>query len=336
MLDCWTSDAPVTLFGVSDIGVTPRQLKVSRGTSDKVFRGFILAGALFSLIVLGLISGFLMYRGFGIFKDFGLSFFTSSKWEAAADDGSAPAHFGVAAMLVGSFVVSVIAVVIAVPFAMAVSLFLEYYAPYSLRYVLTTILDLVASIPSVIWGIWGYTILMPHAVGWSKTLNHWLGWFPLFDVPAPIFERSPFIAGMLLAMMILPIVTSVAREVYSQAPRDQIDAAYGLGSSKWGAMRTVVLPFGKSGLIGGTMLGLGRALGETVAVYLVLNLVFKVNFHILASVGGNVASLIASRFGEASPYELKALMAAGLVLFFMTLIVNFIATTIVNRSKVPS
>ena len=141
---------------------------------------------------------------------------------------------------------------------------------------------------------------------------------------------------MLLAMMILPIVTSVAREVYSQAPRDQIDAAYGLGSSKWGAMRTVVLPFGKSGLIGGTMLGLGRALGETVAVYLVLNLVFKVNFHILASVGGNVASLIASRFGEASPYELKALMAAGLVLFFMTLIVNFIATTIVNRSKVPS
>ena len=174
---------------------------------------------------------------------------------------------------------------------------------------------------------------MPHAVGWSRTINAWFGWIPLFKVPLPIFERSPFIAGLLLAMMILPIITSVAREVYSQAPRDQIDAAYGLGASKWGAIRTVVLPFGRSGLVGGTMLGLGRALGETIAVYLVLNLVFKVNFHILASVGGNVASLIASRFGEAGPYELKALMAAGLVLFMLTLVVNLIATSIVNRSR---
>lgn len=317
---------------MSVVDPAPRILKVSRGTSDKVFRGVILAGALFSLVVLGLISGFLLYRGFEVFKDFGFSFFTSSKWEAAADDGSIPASYGVAAMLVGTVVISVIAVVIAVPFAMSVALFLEYYVSPRIKTVLVSILDLVASIPSVIWGIWGYTILMPHAVGWSKSLNHWFGWFPLFKVPAPIFERSPFIAGLLLAMMILPIITSVAREVYSQAPRDQIDAAFGLGSSKWGAMRAVVLPFGRGGLVGGTMLGLGRALGETVAVYLVLNLVFKVNFQILASVGGNVASLIATRFGEATPYELKALMAAGLVLFLLTLIVNFVATAIVARS----
>ena len=311
----------------------PRELTVSHGFTDRVFRGIILSGALFSLVVLALISGFLLYRGFGVFKDFGWSFFTSSRWEAAADDGSAPASFGVAAMLIGSVVIATIAVVLAVPFAMAVALFLEYYAPQRLKRVLVSVLDLVASVPSVIWGIWGYTVLMPHAVGWSKTLNDWLGWIPLFKVPAPIFERSPFIAGMLLAMMILPIITSVTREVYGQAPKDQIDAAYGLGATKWGALRAVVLPFGRSGVVGGTMLGLGRALGETIAVYLVLNLVFKVNFNILASVGGNVASLIASRFGEATPYELKALMAAGLVLFLLTLSVNFLATSVVNRSK---
>jgi phosphate transport system permease protein len=133
--------------------------------------------------------------------------------------------------------------------------------------------------------------------------------------------------------MIVPIITSVAREVYSQAPRELIDAASALGGTRWGALRDVVLPFGRSGLVGGTMLGLGRALGETVAVYLTLNLVFEVNFKILASAGGNVASLIATKFGEATDYELKALMAAGLVLFLVTLLVNFGATMIVNKSR---
>ena len=151
--------------------------------------------------------------------------------------------------------------------------------------------------------------------------------------PSGIFGRSPFLAGLLLALMIVPIITSVAREVYSQAPRDLIDAASALGGTRWGALRAVVLPFGRSGLVGGTMLGLGRAMGETVAVYLTLNLVFEVNFKILASAGGNVASLIATKFGEATEYELKALMASGLVLFLVTLLVNFGATMIVNKSR---
>ena len=290
------------------------------------------AGGLTSLVVLGLIAAFLLFRGFEVFRDFGLSFVTGSVWDAGSGDGTVPAVFGVAAMLVGTLVVSVIALVVALPFAVATALFLEFYAPLFLRRLLVSVLDLVAAIPSVVYGIWGYTILMPHAVGWARSLNGWLGWFPLFGVPAPIFERSPFIAGLLLALMILPITTSVTREVYSQAPRDQIDAAYGLGATKWGAIRAVVLPFGRGGLVGGAMLGLGRALGETIAVYLVLNLVFKVNLQVLASAGGNVASLIATRFGEAGPYELKALMAAGLVLFLLTLGVNMAASAIVARS----
>lgn len=310
-----------------------RTIVVARGRADRIFRGLVSFGACMSLIILALIGGFLLYRGFQIFADFGFKFLTSAKWDAGSGDGEVPASFGVAAMLVGSFVVALIALVVAVPFAVVSALFIEYYAPRQVRTVLVSILDLVAAIPSVVYGIWGYTVLMPHAMGWSKTLNSWFDWIPLFKVPLPIFERSPFIAGVLLSMMILPIITSVAREVYSQAPQDQIDAAYGLGATRWGAMRTVVIPFGRSGLVGGAMLGLGRALGETVAVYLVLNLVFKVNFQILASAGGSVASLIATRFGEASPYELKALMAAGLVLFLLTLAVNAVASTIISRSK---
>jgi phosphate transport system permease protein len=310
-----------------------REIVIRRGRADTVFRGVIAAGAMLSLLLLALIAGFLLFRGFEIFKDFGFSFLTGSLWDAGSGDASAPAKFGIAAMLVGSIVTAVIALVVAVPFAIAVSLFLEYYAPQFIRKPLTAVLDLVAAIPSVIYGIWGYTILMPKASGWAKSLNSWFDWIWIFKVPAPIFDRSPFIAGLLLALMVLPITTSVAREVYSQAPRDQIDAAYGLGGTKWGAIRIVVMPFGRSGLVGGAMLGLGRALGETVAVYLVLNLVFKVNFQILASAGGNVASLIATRFGEATPYELKALMAAGLVLFLVTLAVNATATYIVSKSR---
>lgn len=313
--------------------VAPREVSVHRGAADRVFRGFVLTGALLSLVVLGLIAAFLLFRGFEIFRDFGFSFITTSTWDAGSGDGATPAVFGVAAMLVGTIVVSFIALSVALPFAVGVALFLEFYVPSFLKRTLVSILDLVAAIPSVVYGIWGYTVLMPHAVGWSRTLNDWLGWFPLFSVPAPIYERSPFIAGLLLALMILPITTSVAREVYGQAPRDQIDAAFGLGATKWGAIRTVVLPFGRGGLVGGAMLGLGRALGETIAVYLVLNLVFKVNIHVLSSAGGNVASLIATRFGEAGPYELKALMAAGLVLFILTLVVNMVASAIVNRAR---
>jgi phosphate transport system permease protein len=132
--------------------------------------------------------------------------------------------------------------------------------------------------------------------------------------------------------MIVPIITSVSREVYSRTPRELVDSCYALGGTRWGAIRAVVLPFGRSGVVGGAMLGLGRALGETVAVYLLLNLVFKYNFNILESEGGNIASLIATKFGEATPYELKALLAAGFVLFLLTLSVNMVATSVVQRT----
>ena len=300
---------------------------------DKVFQNLVTLGAFFSMVVLAAIGGFLLYRGFEIFKDFGFSFITSSKWDIGNPEDTSTAILGIGAMLVGSVITAIIAVVISVPFAVATALLIEFYVPGWIKTILVSTLDLVAALPSVVFGIWGYAVLLPLVEDWSVTIEHYLGWIPIFNVPSEIFGRSPFLAGLLLGLMIVPIITSVAREVYSQAPRDLIDAASALGGTRWGALRAVVLPFGRSGLVGGTMLGLGRAMGETVAVYLTLNLVFEINFKILASAGGNVASLIATKFGEATAYELKALMASGLVLFLVTLLVNFGATMIVNKSR---
>lgn len=325
----------MTISAVNTELVTPDRRKlVSRFTLiDRVFRGIMTAGALFSLVALALIAAFLLYRGFEIFRDFGFSFITGEKWDIGNPEDTSTAVLGIGAMLTGSIITAVIAILVAVPFAIATALFITYYAPKRLQVILTAVLDLVAAIPSVIFGIWGYAVLLPMVEDWSAPLERWFGFIPVFDVPSKIFGRSPFLAGLLLALMIIPIVTSVAREVYGQAPRDLVDASYALGGTRWGAIRNVVLPFGRSGLVGGAMLGLGRALGETVAVYLTLNLVFDINFRVLAAAGGNVASLIATKFGEATAYELKGLMAAGLVLFLVTLAVNFVATIIVNRSR---
>jgi phosphate transport system permease protein len=167
---------------------------------------------------------------------------------------------------------------------------------------------------------------------WAKLLNKWLGWIYIFDVPEPIFQRSPFIAGIVLSVMIIPIITSVSREVFSQTPLERVQAAYALGATKWGMIRAVVLPCGAGGGVGGSMLALGRAFGETVAVFSVLNIVYRTNFQILYTQGGNVASMIIQRFGDAGATEISALIAAGLVLFLLTLLVNFFANYIVTKT----
>jgi phosphate transport system permease protein len=211
-------------------------------------------------------------------------------------------------------------------------LYLTFYAPTKVKNGLVTLIDLMASFPSILFGMWGYFVLMPSAEYWAKLLNKYLGWIPVFDVQAPLFTRSPFIAGLVLATMIIPIVTSVSREVFSQTPLDRIQAAYALGANKWSVIKTVVLPFGANGVVGGSMLGLGRALGETVAVFTVLNIVYAPNFQVLFGSGGNVASHIIAYWSDATEYETGALLGAGFVLFLMTLLVNFSADFIVNRA----
>lgn len=300
--------------------------------ADKVFRGIVTAGALTSLILLGLIAAFLIFRSADTFRTFGFDFITGAEWFSAGDGFEADNVFSIGPMIVGSIVVALIAMSMAIPLAIGGALYIEFYAPRSIYRVLVSLLDLAAAIPSLIFGLWGIEVFTSIGVRWSTFLSDRLGFIPIFSVDFVNFGRSPFVAGCVLAALVVPITTSVAREVYSRTPRDLVDTCYALGGTKWGAIRTVVMPYGRSGVIAGAMLGLGRALGETVAIYLMLNLVFKYSYQILDSAGGNVASMIALKFGEATTKEISALIAAGLVLFIITLIVNMIASSIVQRT----
>lgn len=313
----------------------PRLITTKPRKSDRVFRGIVTAGGFSSLLILGLIAIFLGFRGFEVLRTEGFRFITSSDWSISTDDAGnvLESHFGLAAMLVGTILCALTAVVIAVPISIGTSLFLNFYAPNLLKRILTTLIDLMAAFPSILFGIWGFLVLMPSAEYWAKLIHKYFGFIPLFEIKPYVVTRSPFVAGVVLAIMIIPIITSISREIYSQAPLDRIQAAYALGATKWAMIRAVVLPHGRNGVVGGAMLGLGRAMGETVAVFTVLNIVFQINWHILLGAGGNVASLIILKFGDASPYEIRALMAAGLVLFVLTLLVNAIADFIVRHTS---
>jgi len=312
----------------------PREIVTEPRRSDKIFRGVVTGGGLSSLAILGLIAIFLGYRGFEVLRQEGIGFITHSDWSISTDDAGnvLDSHFGLAAMLVGTILCSLIAVVIAVPISVFSALFLNFYAPGWLKKILITIIDMMAAFPSILFGIWGFLVLMPSVEYWAKLLHRYLGFIPIFDMQVPVYTRSPFVAGVVLSIMIIPIITSVSREIFSQAPLDRIQAAYALGATRWAMIKAVVIPHGRSGVIGGAMLGLGRAMGETVAVFTVLNIVFQVNWQMLLGAGGNVASLIILKFGDASPYEIKALMAAGLILFLLTLVVNGIANVIVKTT----
>lgn len=312
----------------------PREITTQPRLSDRIFRRVVTGGGLSSLVVLGLITLFLGYRGFEIIWNEGFSFITSSEWTVTYDESAnvVDSDFGLAAMLVGTILCAFVAVIVALPVSVAMALFLNFYSPQWLKKFLTAAIDMMAAFPSILFGIWGFLVLMPSAEYWAKLLNKYLGFIPIFETNPYIFTRSPFIAGIVLAIMIIPIITSISGEVFSQTPLDRIQAAYALGATRWAMIKAVVIPYGRSGVIGGAMLGLGRAMGETVAVYTVLNIVFQINWHVLLGAGGNVASLIILRFGEANLYEIKALMAAGLVLFMLTLLVNGLATVLVRKA----
>jgi phosphate transport system permease protein len=311
----------------------PRELTTQPRRSDQVFRAIVTLGGMASLVILGLIAIFLSIKGLHILQEEKFGFITKSNWEVITDESGnvIQKNFGIAAMLIGTFLCALIAVIVGVPISVLSALYLTFYAKGRVKSFLISLVDLMAAFPSLLYGFWGFFIFMSSAEYWAKWLNKYFGFIPFFDVPAPIFERSPFIAGLVLAIMIIPIVTSISREVFSQTPLDRIQAAYALGASKFAMIKAVVIPYGRGGVIGGAMLGLGRAMGETVAVYTVLNVVYQINWQILFGAGGNVASLILLKFGEAGPYEVDALMAAGLILFLLTLIVNAVADLLVSK-----
>ena len=324
----------MTLLGNRSADIpAPRVITTQPRRSDQIFRAVVTVGGMTSLVILGLIALFLSLKGISVLQVEKLAFITESKWEVLQDaEGKvAESTFGLGAMLIGTFLSAFIAVIVGVPIAVLSALYLTFYARGPVKRLLISLIDLMAAFPSLLFGFWGFIVLMGSAEYWAKLLNKYLGFIPIFDVPAPIFERSPFIAGLVLAIMIIPIVTAISREIFDQTPLDRVQAAYALGASKLAMIRAVVIPYGRGGVVGGAMLGLGRAMGETVAVYTVLNVVYQINWQVLFGAGGNVASLILLKFGEAGPDEVNALMAAGLVLFLLTLTVNAISDVLINK-----
>ena len=314
-----------------------REITTKVDRPDLIFRGIIRTSGIAVLTVMSLIGVFLAYRAAKALDVAGWSFVTEQAWEP--DSGK----FGVAAIIVGTVLIAVVAICIAVPLAIAVALYISEYAPRRLQSTFVSLVDLMAAVPSIVYGLWGLFFLQSNVTGVARWISTYFGWIPLLSVegadptdplsPSTVYTSSTFIAGIVVALMVAPIICSVMREVFSQAPSGEREGAYALGSTKWGMIRTVVLPFGKGGMIGGTMLGLGRALGETIAVYLIISPVFIIQPRILESGTSSVASLIALRYGEATNFGTSALMAAGLALFLMTLVVNFIASSVVARSR---
>jgi len=297
---------------------------------DRVFNRIITGAAFTSLVVLAGIAVFLGLQAIPAFETQGIAFLTTTDWDINTD----PPTAGIWGMLYGSVLLAVIGLAIGVPASILLSIFIVFLAPERIAKILTNLIDLMAAIPSVILGLWAFYILNPPADEWQQLLNQYLGWFPLFQNDSGNFLGTPFIAGFVLAIMMIPIVTSVTREVLGRTPPDLINAAESLGCSLWTMLRYVALPYGRGGIIGGVMLGLGRALGETIAVFFVLKVVFETNWYkIIESGGGSVATLIVGRFGEVTgPFELQLLLAAGFFLFLGTLAVNIIANLIVNRT----
>jgi phosphate transport system permease protein len=307
------------------------QKRAARGATrpgDRIFLGLSRGSGILLLAIMAAIAIFLTYRAsLAIGKD-DANFLTTFEWNT----GLVPPKFGIAVLAFGTVVSSVIAMVIAVPIAVAIALFLTHYAPRRLSGPIAYVIDLLAAVPSIVYGLWGALILVPHMTGLFGWLDEYLGWTGIFSWQGGA-PRSMLTVGILLAIMILPIITNVSREVFRQAPRMIEEAALALGATRWEVIRMAVLPFGRSGVISASMLGLGRALGETMAVATVLSPTFDIQTSLLDPGGGTFAQNIASKFSEASELGRDALIASGLVLFVITLLVNGAARMIIARRK---
>ncbi|MDN5931683.1 MAG: phosphate ABC transporter permease subunit PstC [Pseudonocardia sp.] len=237
-------------------------------------------------------------------------------------------------LLYGTLLAATLALLVATPLAVAVALYVSHYAPRRLAQGLGYLVDLLAAVPSIIFGLWGLAVLAPLSVPPTRWLEDNLGFIPLFAGPASAIGRTMLVAALVLAVMILPIITAVAREVFLQTPKLHEEAALALGATHWEMVRMAVLPFGRSGIVSGAMLGLGRALGETMAITIVLSVSGGVTLNLISD--GNPATIaanIALEFPESTGLDVNTLIATGLVLFVVTLLVNVLARYVINRRR---
>lgn len=299
---------------------TAKSVPQQRG--DVVFRTLVTAAGITIVATLGAVATFLVFESLPAL-------------DPNAEIGNAPDGFiaYVVPLVFGTLLAAIMALLFATPLAIGIGLFISHYAPRRIAAALGYVVDLLAAIPSVVYGLWGIQVLAPAVQPTYQWLNEQLGWLPFFVGPVSGTGRTILTVSFVLAIMILPIMSALAREIFLQTPTLQEEAALALGATRWEMIRLAVLPFARSGLLSSAMLGLGRALGETMAVAMVLSPAAVITFALITpSNPSTIASTIALDFPEAAGLDVNALVAAGLVLFVITMIVNSIARGIITRN----
>ncbi len=301
----------------------------SRSNLEKnLDRGFRIATAGFAIaigLILIAIATVVFISALPAIQEFGLGFIVNSAWNPVEGREA----YGALPMIYGTLVSSLIALIIAVPLGLGTAIFLsEDFIPLPIRTLSVFLVELLAAIPSVVYGLWGIFVLIPFLKGIGKWLYAHLGWIPLFGTEPVGPGMLP--AGVILAIMVLPIITAIARDSLAALPPQLRQASLGLGASRWGTIFRVLIPAAFSGIVGGIMLALGRAMGETMAATMIIGNSNQLNISILAP-ANTIASLLANQFAEAQGLQVSALMYAAFVLIILTLVVNVLAQMIVNR-----
>lgn len=318
--------APVTVGG--EVEEVPAPIRRPRTPADKAFRVLLVLCASSVLVVIVGIVYFLLAQAGAAWEYEGLGMLTSDAWVPRG----IPPSFGFLGPLVGSLTIALVALLVAVPISIATSLAINEYAPRRVRRGLTALVDLLAALPSIVFGLWGLLFLndaIYDTTGWLATHADFV---PVFRVEGENLGQSLFLCGLVVGIMVIPIITSISREIMAQTPRDACEAALALGGTRWGMITDVILPFGRNGIVGATLLGFGRAMGETIAVSLILLGNERLWTQILQPGGGSISALIVKEYAGSSELTQSALTVAGLTLFAIALAVNFAARMIVLRN----
>jgi phosphate transport system permease protein len=316
-------------FGQDDV---PINLNIKPLGADRVFNGVLAGSSALVLVLLVAVLVFLCYYGFTAAREGGLGLFTDQTWSPISG------HFGMMSLLVGSIAIALLAVIIATPVSLATALMINEYAPRQLKPFLTGVIDMLATVPSIVYGFWGLLLISNIQAAPARWLVDHASFVPIFRTPSPNqYVKSIFACGLICAVTIIPIITSISREVMAQAPRDVCEAALGLGGTRWGMVTDVILPFSRNGILGAILLGIGRGLGETMIVVLVLSQGNHLTSALMGPGGlGSIAAEITENFVASPPIEKSGLILLGLVLFLTTLAINVVARLIVERSNTSS
>jgi phosphate transport system permease protein len=308
----------------------PRTLNVKPGGADRVFNGILGGSSATVLVLLMAAVVFLCYYGWPALHEAGFGLITDKSWSPDSH------QFGMLPLLVGSVAIALLAVAIAAPISISTALMINEYGPRRLKPVLTGVVDLLATVPSIVYGFWGLLVVSNLQASPAKWLVSHAAFVPIFRTaqPFPDYGESIFACGLICAVTIIPIITSVSREVMAQVPRDVCEAALGLGGTRWGMVTDVIFPFSRNGILGAVLLGLGRGLGETMIVVLVLSPGNRLTPGLLGPNGlGSIALQITVNFVTSDHIASSALILLGLVLFVTTMAVNIIARLVVERSN---